>query len=210
MWDQNCMRVECVRPKLHEGGVCETKTAWGWRMWDQNCMRGECVRPKLHEGRMCKTQYCMGMECVRPKATWGWSVWDPKLLEGGVCQTQNYWFLCPVRRACAAQNQISTVIRNNLWNTFSEKETKWLAKKAWPTGNVMVGRCMLYRVGTHQDITCLICLCVLRERKSACVVLTTCVVNSQLTALIGKAADGGGSFHRCWVKWRDKAMSGLL
>lgn len=74
----------------------------------------------------------------------------------------------------------------------------------------MVGRCMLYRVGTHQDITCLICLCVLRERKSACVVLTTCVVKSQLTALIGKAADGGGSFHRCWVKWRDKAMSGLL
>ena len=52
-------------------------------------------------------------------------------------------------------------------------------------------------------------VCIERE-KSACVVLTTCVVNSQLTALIGKAADGGGSFHRCWVKWRDKAMSGLL
>ena len=52
-------------------------------------------------------------------------------------------------------------------------------------------------------------VCLERE-KSACVVLTTRVVNSQLTALIGKAADGGGSFQRCWVKWRNKAMSGLL
>ena len=50
----------------------------------------------------------------------------------------------------------------------------------------------------------------IEREKSACVVLTTCVVNSHLTALIGKAADGGGSFQGCWVKQRNTAMNGLL